>query len=112
MSLSGPEDVVVGAARLVWQCRDGSSREFPLGDGIFLIGREGDADIQIEEPLVSRAHARIERRPEGFYVVDLGSTNHTRVNGDVVRERALAHGDEVRFGRARCTFFSGNEAGS
>ena len=38
-------------------------------------------------------------------VIDLGSTNLTLVNGDVVRERELADGDELRFSRAKCRFF-------
>ncbi len=37
-------------------------------------------------------------------MIDLGSTNLTRVNGEVVRERELAHGDEVSFARASCRF--------
>ena len=37
-------------------------------------------------------------------VLDLGSTNLTRVNGEVVRERELRHGDELRFARARCRY--------
>jgi pSer/pThr/pTyr-binding forkhead associated (FHA) protein len=71
-----------------------------------LVGRDETADICVDEPLVSRAHARVERRGGGFFVLDLGSTNLTRVNGEVVRERELRHGDEVRFGRARCFFLS------
>ena len=68
------------------------------------MGRDGDADLQIDEPLVSRLHARIERRGERFFLLDLGSTNLTRVNGEVVAERELRDGDEVRFARARCVF--------
>jgi pSer/pThr/pTyr-binding forkhead associated (FHA) protein len=37
-------------------------------------------------------------------VIDLGSTNLTRVNGEIVTERELRHGDEIRFGRAQCQF--------
>ena len=37
-------------------------------------------------------------------MVDLASTNLTRVNGEAVRERELADGDEVRFARALCRF--------
>ena len=48
----------------------------------------------MDEPLVSRAHARIEPRDDGYVVLDLGSTNLTRVNGDVVAECDLAHGDD------------------
>jgi pSer/pThr/pTyr-binding forkhead associated (FHA) protein len=72
-----------------------------------LVGREQDADIRVDEPLVSRAHARIERRGNGYVVLDLGSTNLTRVNGTVVSECVLRDGDEVQFARARCRFESG-----
>ena len=69
-----------------------------------MVGRDEGVDILVEEALVSRRHARIERRGEAWYVVDLDSTNLTRVNGEVVNERELVHGDEVRFARARCHF--------
>lgn len=92
------------AARLVWDKTDGSSVDFPLGDRPLVVGRDEDADIRVDEPLVSRAHARIEPRESGYAVLDLGSTNRTRVNGDVVAERDLAHGDELRFARARCRY--------
>jgi len=72
-----------------------------------VVGRDPEADIRIDEPLVSRAHARIEGRGDAFFVVDLGSTNLTRVNGEVVAERRLQHGDEVLFARARCIFLQG-----
>lgn len=94
----------MGPARLIWQKADGSEVEFPLGAAVMVVGREEDADIRVDEPLVSRAHARIERRGDAYYVLDLGSTNLTRVNGEVVAERPLHHGDEVRFARARCRF--------
>jgi pSer/pThr/pTyr-binding forkhead associated (FHA) protein len=94
----------MGQARLVWQRPDGSEVEFPLGAPVMVVGREGDADIRVDEPLVSRAHARIERRGDLYFVLDLGSTNLTRVNGEVVAERALRHGDEILFARARCRF--------
>jgi pSer/pThr/pTyr-binding forkhead associated (FHA) protein len=69
-----------------------------------VVGRDEDADIRVDEALVSRAHARVEPREGGYAVLDLGSTNYTRVNGEVVTERLLAHGDEVRFARARCQY--------
>lgn len=95
------------ASRLVWQRPDGAPVEFPLASLRMIVGRDAEADIRVDEPLVSRAHARIERRGDDFFVVDLGSTNLTRVNGEVVGERQLRHGDEVRFARAICLFVSG-----
>ncbi len=92
-------------ARLVWERSDGQRIEFPLKGEALEVGRGEDAAIRIDEPLVSRRHARLEWRPEGWIVMDLGSTNFTRVNGRRIRrEWELAHGDELRFGRARCRF--------
>ena len=88
----------------MWEKTDGGHVEFSLDSSPMLVGRDETAEIRVDEPLVSRAHARIERRGEAYVVCDLGSTNLTRVNGEVVGERELRHGDEVRFARARCVF--------
>jgi pSer/pThr/pTyr-binding forkhead associated (FHA) protein len=99
-------------ARLVWERPDGQRTEFDLDGDVFEVGRGKEAPIRIDEPLVSRAHARIERRGEDWVVTDLGSTNFTRVNGQRVRsECALADGDELCFGRARCRFVRGDGQG-
>jgi pSer/pThr/pTyr-binding forkhead associated (FHA) protein len=91
-------------ARLVWVHSDGTEAAFELRPQPMLIGRDADTDIQVDEPLVSRAHARIEARGDGYVVLDLGSTNLTKVNGVVVTECVLRDGDEIRFGRATCRF--------
>jgi len=96
---------VSAAARLVWERPDGKRVEFPLDGDALEVGRDEEIAIRLDEPLVSRRHARLERRGDAWVVVDLGSTNFTRVNGERVRrERELAHGDEVTLGRARCVF--------
>jgi hypothetical protein len=48
--------------------------------------------------------AEVRRRGNDFIVVDLGSTNGTRVNGAGVRERRLEDGDEVTFGSTQVRF--------
>jgi pSer/pThr/pTyr-binding forkhead associated (FHA) protein len=79
--------------------------EFPLEGESLEVGRDDEVAIRVEEPLVSRRHARLERRDGAWVVIDLGSTNFTRVNGERVRrERELADGDLLTFGRARCRF--------
>ena len=99
------------AARLVWERRDGRQVEFPLDGEALEVGRDEDVAIRVDEPLVSRRHARLEKRGEAWVVVDLGSTNFTRVNGErVLRERELVHGDELRLGRAKCRFLAGERA--
>jgi pSer/pThr/pTyr-binding forkhead associated (FHA) protein len=96
---------VSAPARLVWERADGGRVEFALDGDAYAVGRDEDVAIRVDEPLVSRRHASIERRGDGWVVVDLGSTNLTRVNGQRVRrERELAHGDELSFGRAKLVF--------
>ena len=91
-------------SRLVWERPDGTRAEFALEARPLVVGRDEEADIRVNEPLVSKLHARIEPRGGAYFVFDLGSTNLTRVNGEVVYERELRNGDEVRFARARCLF--------
>jgi pSer/pThr/pTyr-binding forkhead associated (FHA) protein len=91
-------------ARLVWERADGTRAEFPLTAPVTSIGRSEEADIVLDEPLVSRIHARIERRGERCVLIDIGSTNLTRVNDEVVVEKELMAGDELRFARARLKF--------
>jgi pSer/pThr/pTyr-binding forkhead associated (FHA) protein len=98
-------------AALQWAKRNGEPAEFALDRDILLVGRDEDADIRIDDPLVSRAHARVERRGASFFVIDLGSTNYTRVNGTVVGLQELRHGDEVTFGRTRCRFVNDGPRG-
>jgi pSer/pThr/pTyr-binding forkhead associated (FHA) protein len=88
----------------VWARPDGEEVAFPLGGAILHVGRDETSDIRVDEPLVSRNHARLERRGTAWVLLDLGSTNLTRVNGDPIRERELRHGDVVQFARARCRF--------
>ncbi len=92
-------------ARLVWQRSDGEEVEFALEGDALEVGRDEGAAIRIDEPLVSRRHARLERRGEVWVVQDLDSTNFTRLNGQRIRrEQELSDGDELQFARARCRF--------
>lgn len=70
-----------------------------------LVGRAGSADIIIDDPRVSRLHARIEMRDDGAYVEDLDSRNGTVVdNVAVTTSRRLAPGDEITVGPASIIF--------
>jgi penicillin-binding protein 1A len=91
-------------AVLVHLRADGQKRCFALSDRPARIGRDVDADIRLNEPLVSRTHATIEKRGQDWVLQDLDSRNFTRVNGERIRERRLSHGDELLFARTRCVF--------
>jgi hypothetical protein len=77
---------------------DGRTAEFPLQPGTTTIGRSPRNDICVREASVSRHHAKIVFTQRGVVVYDLGSENGVFVNGERVKERLLAEGDEVEFG--------------
>jgi predicted component of type VI protein secretion system len=79
--------------------RDGQERRFRLEGKLFTVGRAPDNDIVLDDPSCSNYHAALKLTESGdFSVTDLGSTNHTRVNGHRVTTRDLRDGDRVLFG--------------
>lgn len=77
---------------------------FPLKGNQMVMGRAADAEITLTDPGISRHHARIVREGDDFIVEDLGSTNGTEVNGQLVKRRRLADGDRVRLGSSTLQF--------
>ena len=77
---------------------------FPLTDSIITVGRHPDSNLVLADPNVSRHHAEIRPKGDRFAVVDLGSTNGTRVNGVRVDSQILNEGDEIAFGNTRMHF--------
>ncbi|MBI4264120.1 MAG: HD domain-containing protein [Acidobacteria bacterium] len=64
------------------------------------VGRTGHADITVDDPSLSRLHARLSVDTNGRLTVDdLGSTNGVFVNGAEQVRAALRPGDMVRFGQ-------------
>ncbi len=69
------------------------------GDNALRLGRSPDNDVILRDPATSGHHARLERRGDQFWLVDLGSTNGTLVNGEPIQEKELNHGDRVTIGQ-------------
>lgn len=85
-----------------------NGRRRPVNPPGVVLGRGTDADIQINDPGVSRRHAEIRLMPEGpggirVVLVDLGSTNGTLVNGRRATEAELTDGSTVRIGNTTMT---------
>jgi len=75
--------------------------EFELTKSEIIIGREEDADLTVPSQAVSRRHARLTRKEDGYVVEDLGSSNGTYINGQKLSgQRTLKSGDQIRLGRA------------
>lgn len=74
-----------------------------------LIGRSSKATIQIDQESISRNHAELRCEGGAFDVRDLGSTNGTYVNDEVIRGvRQLRDGDFLKVGATIFKFLSSN----
>ncbi len=92
------------SARLVVLGGPHTGRRFGLL-GETTLGRTGeDLDVCIDDPMVSRAHARLTHDAEGWRVRDLESRNGTFVNGVRVTESPIAYGDRLRVGHTLMLF--------
>ncbi len=90
-------------AALVMFKADGSRKDFPIKIGKrYIIGRKEDCDLRIPLSNVSREHAAVffDEEDEEFVIEDLGSSNGTVVNKDVLRKsrRELLPGDVIVVG--------------
>ena len=75
-----------------------------LGPEPITIGRLPESTIVVNDPNASRRHAEIRRSGNDAVVVDLNSTNGTRVNGATIRERVLNDGDQIVIGTSVLRF--------
>jgi hypothetical protein len=90
----------VGAGSLVLP----TGERLALGEAVVTFGRRPESTVQLADPNVSRNHAEIRPHGNGWVLVDLGSTNGTRVNGVRVSSHELAEGDEIAFGNTIVAF--------
>lgn len=87
-------------AHLVLLTGDRAGTHFPVGnDRMTVIGRGAECQIHIEDPDASRKHAAIQPFGREFYLMDMGSTNGTLVNGRREEKRILRHADRITIGR-------------
>jgi len=99
-------------AEISVQAADGSRERFPLVKDRITIGRSRDSDIFLPDQWLSRQHAEIRQKPDGFYVNDLGSKNGTLLNGGRLQEeQRLRAGDIITLGEHILTFSLGGEPG-
>lgn len=69
------------------------------------IGRGAHNDVVIDDDSVSDIHAKLQRRDDGWYLIDLSSTNGTYVGGSrLTHDRRLDGTPDVRFGGVKLNF--------
>ncbi len=64
------------------------------------VGRQHSCDLVVDDSTVSREHVALVRRGAAWWVVDLGSTNGTTVNGTRAAEHPVGVGDRIQLGDA------------
>src|ERR1700730_13237206 len=85
----------------------GMGTRYALSDAPVVLGRGNDCDIRINDHSVSRRHARIRPAADGYFAVDLRSTNATFVNDVPASMCKLQDGDYLRVGNCIYRFLAG-----
>lgn len=96
------------SAVLIIQRGPSAGSRFLLDASEESVGRHPDSSIFLDDVSVSRKHALLTRQEQGFAIADVGSLNGTYVNGDRVEKISLHSGDEVRIGKYRLIYFTGD----
>lgn len=85
--------------RLLVQGGSGKGKEIELSEELLTIGRLDESDVVIDDRLVSRHHAEIQRERGQYTLLDRGSRNGTFVNGQRISgSHVLRDGDEIQIG--------------
>jgi hypothetical protein len=83
----------------------GAGTVYEVDSAAITVGRGAGNDIALEDDFASTFHARVEARPDGVWVEDVGSTNGTAVNGiRLTAPRRLVPGDVIRIGETDFRF--------
>lgn len=84
-----------------------TNENFPLTQSVSKIGRDQTNNIPLPaDHYISRHHAWVLQMQGGYWVEDLGSTNGTLLNGEVLSERRqIFPGDCLTFGKTELIFF-------
>lgn len=86
-------------AHLILQRAEAEPQQWPVHEGILIIGRAKDCDISVADTRLSRRHTELRCEGGRIIVTDLGSVNGTFVNGAHLQQPQELHdGDRVRAG--------------
>jgi two-component system, cell cycle response regulator len=83
-------------------------RKYNVDRPSIVLGRSSKADIQLDQESVSRNHCKLINTGKSIVLRDLGSTNGTYVNDELVDEYVLRDGDLIKIGRCIFKFLSGD----
>jgi pSer/pThr/pTyr-binding forkhead associated (FHA) protein len=79
-------------------------QEMTLNKPRITIGRRPTNDLVIDHLTISGQHAAIDSAPQGSFILDLGSTNGTMVNGQPIKKHLLQHDDVIDIGKYKIRY--------
>ena len=85
----------INYGKLILQNPNGPAQEFNLAKATISLGRANTNDIILNDGRISRSHARLEYSSTGVNLIDLGSSNGTRLNGVQIERATLKPGDTI-----------------
>jgi len=107
------EDAGIGKvtphARLVMISGPEPGREIDLTLNLYVLGRSEEANLRIEDPSISRAHARLDGENHQWTISDLDSINGLSINGFKRDDYLLKSGDIVELGTVHLRYVAPGE---
>ncbi|HAK59799.1 MAG TPA: Fis family transcriptional regulator [Nitrospiraceae bacterium] len=100
----GQRPLVLKKVRLVVTKGNDEGKEVTLQQPAVALGTLGENDFLLTDPTVSRRHAVVEEKADGYLLRDLGSTNGTFLDGVRIREGYLSPGSIIRLGKTEIAF--------
>ncbi len=82
-------------------------RRYTLDQRPAVLGRDSECQICVLDSAVSRRHVTFTLGPEGYYALDMDSTNGTYINDHAISRALLQDGDYLRIGSSIFRFLSG-----
>lgn len=96
--------------KIIEKIKGEKDKTFPLKGIVHEIGRASSCDISLaDNNKASRIHARLEKDSNGWWIVDLNSTNGTFVNKERIKSKKLETGDEITIGDSCLQFLIDKE---
>jgi FhaA, N-terminal domain/FHA domain len=81
-----------------------NGRALPVTTRRVVLGRSSECDVRVTDTNVSRRHAELIQEGATYWIVDLGSTNGTELNGRPVKREKLSDGDRITLGSTEVVF--------
>jgi hypothetical protein len=102
--VEGEDEGPAGARAIVVIHEDAAERTVALSSDSVTIGRLAECDVVLTDKGASRKHAQLKQRDGTWTIMDLGSTNGTRLNGQTIQSRELSDGDKITIGTTMLEF--------